>query len=57
MPNSPSLIQLIVVLVVLGVVWHVVERYLPVAEPFRVILRVVIVIALLLYVLRFFGIV
>ena len=55
MPNNASLIQLIVVVVVLGVLAYFVETYLPMSPPFRMLLRVLIVIGLLLYILRFFG--
>lgn len=55
MPNSASLIQLIVVVVVLGVFAYLVENYLPMSPPFKVVLRVLIVLGLLLYILRFFG--
>ena len=55
MPNSASLIQLIVVVVVLGVFAYLVENYLPMSPPFKVVLRVLIVLGLLIYILRFFG--
>lgn len=55
MPNTPSLIQLIVVVMVLGVFAYFVEHYLPMSPPFRMLLRVLIVLGLLIYILRFFG--
>ena len=55
MPNSPSLVQLIVVVAVLGVFAYLLENYLPMSPPFKVVLRVLIVLGLLIYILRFFG--
>jgi hypothetical protein len=50
-----GLISIIVTLVVLGLILYLVENYLPMAEPFKVVLRVVVVIALILWLLRAFG--
>ena len=51
------MITLIVTLIIVGVLWYLVEHYLPLAPPMVVILRAVLIIATLLYVARFFGIV
>jgi hypothetical protein len=50
-------ITLIVVIVVVGVVLWMVEAYVPMSPPVKIVLRVVVVLALAVYVLRAFGIV
>lgn len=44
-------------LIVLGAVLFLVERHVPMAEPFRVVIRVVVVIILIAYLLRVIGLV
>lgn len=51
------MITLLVLLVVIGVCLYLVETYIPMSEPIRVVIRVVVVLFLLLYLLRVFGIV
>jgi uncharacterized membrane protein len=51
------MISLLIVLVVAGVVMYLIENYIPMAEPFRVVIRIVVVLLLILYLLRTFGIV
>lgn len=51
-----DLISLIVVLVIVGVGLWLIETYVPMAPPIRVILRVVVVLVLVLWVLRLFGV-
>jgi hypothetical protein len=51
------MITLIFVLVLIGVLLWFVETYIPMAPPVRTLLRIVVVIVLVLYVLRVFGIV
>ena len=50
------MITLILVLVVLGLGLYLIENYIPMSPPFLVIIRVVVVICLILYLLRAFGI-
>lgn len=50
------LITVVLVLVVLGVVLYLVETYIPMDPPIKVVIRVVIVIALCLYLLNLVGI-
>jgi hypothetical protein len=52
----PGLIRLVVLIVVLGLVLYLVEHYIPMADPFKLVLRVVVILALALYLLRIFGI-
>lgn len=50
-----DLVSLIVVLVVLGLVLYLVENYIPMDPMFKVILRVVVVVALCLWLLNWAG--
>lgn len=49
-----DLIQLIVVLVVVGLLLWLVNKFIPMAEPIKQILNVVVIIAVVLLVLFFF---
>jgi hypothetical protein len=51
------MIQLLITLVVLGVVWYLIETYVPIAEPFRTIIRIVLILFLCLWLLSTFGII
>lgn len=51
------MIQIIVVLVVLGLVLYLVENYIPMDPMFRTILRVVVVLALCLWLLSWAGVI
>ena len=50
------MITVIIVLIVLGLLLYLVETYIPMAPPFKVVIRVVVVLFLILYLLRVFGI-
>ena len=52
-----SLIGLVLTLVVIGVCLYFVEKYIPMAEPIKILIRVVIVICIVLFLLNAFGIV
>jgi cobalamin biosynthesis protein CobD/CbiB len=52
-----GLIQLAIVLVVLGLVWYLIETYIPLAAPIKVVIRVVAILILCLWLLRFAGLV
>jgi hypothetical protein len=52
-----DLIQLIVVLAVLGLLGWLVGSYIPMPQPIRLILIVVIVLATIIYLLNYVGIV
>ena len=54
--TAGGLVQLLIVLVVLGIVWYFVQT-LPIAEPFKTIIRVVVVLACCLWLLRWAGVV
>jgi hypothetical protein len=50
------MITLLLVLIVIGVLWYVVENYIPMPPPMQTIVRVVFVVAVVLYVLSAFGV-
>jgi len=50
------LLQVIVVLVVVGVVLWLINRFIPMAGSIKTILNVVVVIAVILWLLNIFGI-
>lgn len=50
------MIELIVLLVVIGLCLYLVETYIPMSDPIRTVLRVVVVLILVLWLLRAFGI-
>ena len=50
------MIELLLVLVIVGVVLYLIETYLPMAPPIKVVIRVVVVVVLCLYLLRVFGV-
>jgi hypothetical protein len=49
------MIRLLLLIVIVGVALYLVETYVPMSPPIKVILRVVAIIFLLLVLLRFFG--
>jgi len=49
------LIQVVVVLAVLGLILYLVETYIPMAPPFRMVIRIVVVIALCIWLLNLAG--
>lgn len=51
------MISVLVVLVVLGLCLYLAETYIPMSPPIQMIIRVVVVLFLILYLLRVFGIV
>jgi len=50
------MIGLILTLVVLGLCLYLVETYIPMSPPIKMIIRIVVVIFLVLWLLRIFGI-
>ena len=51
-----DIITPVIVLVILGVALYLIETYVPMAPGFKVAIRVVVILALVLYLLRAFGI-
>jgi hypothetical protein len=50
-----SIISVLIVLVILGLALYLVETYVPMSPPIKVVLRVVVVLLLVLYLLQAFG--
>lgn len=50
------MIGLLIVLVVLGVALYLVETYVPMSPPIKVVIRVVVVLLIIVYLLRAFGV-
>jgi len=51
-----SLFGLIFVLVVIGVVLYLIETYIPMAPPIKLILRIVVVALVILWLLQIFNV-
>lgn len=51
-----NLISLVVVLVVIGLCLYLVETYIPLSPPIKMIIRVVVVLFLVVWLLQVFGI-
>ena len=51
-----SLITLVLVLVIIGVALYLIETYVPMSPPIKLVIRVVVVIALVLWLLQVFGV-
>jgi hypothetical protein len=49
-----GLIQIVIILIVVGMLLWLAEKYIPIAEPVRTILRVFVGIVLVLWLLRLF---
>jgi len=50
------MITLLVVIVVLGLCLYLVENYVPMSPPLKIVLRVVVVLVIVLWLLQSFGI-
>lgn len=51
------MITALIVLVVAGVCLYLIENYVPMSEPIKVVVRVIVILFLIVYLLRVFGIV
>jgi len=51
-----SLIGLALLLILIGVGLYLIETYIPMSPPIKVIVRVVVVIGLVLWLLQIFGV-
>jgi len=52
-----SIITLIFVLALVGLALYLIETYIPMAEPFKLVIRVVVVIVVVLWLLQIIGVV
>lgn len=50
-------VSLIVWLALIGVIWWLIDQFIPMAEPIKTIIRVVFVVLLILVFLSLFGVV
>jgi len=50
-----SLIEIVVVLIVVGVLLWLINSYIPMAGPIKSLLNAVVVIALIVWILKIFG--
>jgi hypothetical protein len=50
------MITLLIVIVVLGLCLYLVENYIPMSPPIKLVLRVVVVLIVVLWLLQLFGI-
>lgn len=50
------MLEVLVVLVVVGLCLYLVETYVPLSPPIRTVIRVVVVLFLVLWLLRLFGV-
>lgn len=50
------MISVLVVLIIVGVVLYLVQTYIPMAQPIKVVITVVVVLCLCLWLLQVFGI-
>jgi hypothetical protein len=51
-----DLISILIVLVIVGVCLYLLETYVPLSPPIKTVIRVVVVLVLILWLLRAFGI-
>jgi predicted permease len=50
------MITIILILVIIGVALYMVENYIPMSPPIKTIIRVIVVILLVLWLLKVFGV-
>jgi hypothetical protein len=51
------ILTILVVLVILGLCLYLVERFIPMAEPIKLVIRVVVVLLLIVWLLSLIGVV
>jgi len=51
-----SLITVLIVLVILGVALYLIETYVPMAPPIKVVIRVVVILFVVLWLLQLVGV-
>lgn len=50
------MLSLILFIALIGLVVYLIESYIPMPEPFKLAIRIIVIICLVLYVLRIFGV-
>jgi hypothetical protein len=53
--DMEPLIHLLIVLVIIGVVWYLFDRFVPMAAPMKAVITAIAVIALCIWLLQFLG--
>lgn len=53
--TTPALLPLLVQLVIVGLILWLVETYIPMSPPIKMALRVIVVIVLIVWLARMFG--
>ncbi len=51
-----DLLMIVLTIAIVGCVVWAIETYIPMSPPFHVVIRVVVVVVLILYVLRWLGV-
>ncbi len=51
-----NLISLVLTLAIVGLILYLIETYIPMADPIKLIIRIVIVVAVILWLLNGFGV-
>ena len=51
-----SLIAFVIIVAILGLVVYLVETYIPMSPPFKLVIRVVVVLVVILWLLQIIGI-
>lgn len=49
------MIQLLILLIIVGVCLYLVENFIPLSPPIKVVIRVIVVLVLIIYLLQAFG--
>jgi len=49
------LLELVLLLILIGVGLYLINKYVPMAEPIKTILNVVVIIAVIIFILQLFG--
>ncbi len=52
-----GIIQIILILVVIGVILYLVNRYIPMASSIKSILNIVVIICVIIWLLKVFGVI
>lgn len=55
MPNLPAIVHIALILIIIGVVLALINRYIPMAGSIKSILNAVVVICVLVWLLNVFG--
>lgn len=51
-----SILTLIIVLIIIGVAWYLIETYIPIARPIKTVIYVIVILFLALWLLSLVGV-